>query len=562
MSDLYDRLRPADECLDAATADRVWARIVARHSTVGPHAEPLMRDMSPDLVRRTDSPVDRARSRHLAALLAAAAAVVGLVGTAVVVSNRDTVVAPVNAPSSTAPVATDPFGTAQTETTEDPLIGGNENPGGVVDLAGGTNFAIADYLPAGWELDSMRASAMGSLLGSTQWALVGDDGSVTGVVSVRAPRPVSAEEAAQISIDDYNTTVRGVPAFEYQQDSRTGLDWVEGSLQISLTATGEAERLARRVAEELVIDRATRSVTVPGDFGLVPATELDFADPGAVTTIIGMSPMQSTLGVVISSRPNTFGYELDQLAGSEFDWRSTRIADQETLVATTPGGSRQVAWLRDGLFVTVVSTTTLSDDDLDAIVRGVRFSDADEFRAIVAAKSAQQQADILSWDVFDRTTTPDGLDVTVRARPGGNGANAICVDAPEPACTILVSEGGAIDGFETYGAAGFAIDGAMIGVVWVSNDLEIQRPTQVQTPAESPNVFVRPSAFLNSSDGYADGTTATIVADTRTERGRFVVAAFPSGERPPTIQFAPESDSEDSTPAFELTSAIADAFSF
>ncbi len=303
-----------------------------------------------------------------------------------------------------------------------------------------------------------------------------------------------------------------------------------------------------------MIDEAARTVSIPAELGLVPAAELEFADPDAVTTIIGMSPTSSTLGVIINTRPNTFGYGLDQLVGSELDWQLTRIDDRDARVATTPGGSRQVAWLDDDMYVTAVSATTVTDDELLEIVRGVRFTDADEFRAIVATNAAQEQADLISWDVFGRTTTPDGLDVTVRSRPGSSGANAICLETSDPACATLISETGAIDGFETYGSAGFTVEGAMIGTVRVSNDPEIDRANQLQRPAESTSISVRPSDFLNSADGDIDGTTANIVVDTQTDQGRFVIAAFPATERPPTIQFfGAAGDDVPAATAFELT---------
>lgn len=128
---------------------------------------------------------------------------------------------------------------------------------------------------------------------------------------------------------------------------------------------------------------------------------------------------------------------------------------------------------------------------------------------------------------------------------------------------MLRSEGGAIDGFETYGAAGFAIDGAMIAVAWVSADLEIDLENHVERPADSAGVSVRPSDFLNPADGYIDGTTATIVTNARTDRGRFVVVTFPANERPPTIQFSPIVDSAGTTKeatAFELTPTVASPF--
>lgn len=568
MIDLYDRLRPADEPFDAATAERVWARIVAQHSVADPDAGMPSQD-SPSDVEWSSAAADRPKSRRFVALLATAAAVLGLVSTALVVSNRDTAVAPSDAVDPTAPAATQPFETAPTDAAADPNIDANSTASGQVDLAAGTKFAVAEYLPVGWELDSMEATATGSLFGSTQWALLGDDGAVTGVVSVRAPRPMTAEDAAQNATDDFNTTVRGVPANEYQQDSdgagnvsRTGLDWVEESLQISLTATGEAEPLARSIAEALVIDPAARSVSIPDELGLVPAAGLEFADPDAVATIIGMSPTSSTLGVIINSRPNTFGYGLDQLVGSEFDWQPSRIDDRDARVATTPGGSRQVAWLDDDMFVTVISTTTMTDDALFEIVRGVRFTDADEFRELVATNAAQEQADLLSWDVFDRTTTRDGLYVTVRSRPGSSGANAICLETSNPMCATLTSESGAIDGFETYGSAAFAVGDEMIGVAWVSNDLEIDGANQVLRPAESTSLSVRPSDVLNSADGYIDGTTGAIVADNQTDRGRFVIVAFPATERPPTIQFATVDDDDPTAPLFELTPTVVNPFDF
>lgn len=571
MNDLYDRLRPADEPLDDVTADRIWARIAGQPDTDDRRNTEPHDDDSSDF-DWDGAPPERQRSRRLAAVMATAAAVVGLAATALVVSHRDAVVAPSDSPD---PISS-PDPDQITENEANPVFSGQTSaaPIGPIDLAAGTDFAVADYVPAGWELTSMEASSSGSLFGSAQWALLGADGSVAGVVSIRAPRPISDEEAAQSASGDYDTTIRGVPASEYQQaagngnsESRTGIDWIEDSLQISLTATGDAEALARPVAEALVIDETTRSVSIPDSLGLVPSSELDFADPDAVNTTIGVSPATAGFGATIIARPNTFGYDLDRLVRSELDWQPTRIDDNDARVATMPGGGRQVAWLDNDMFVTVASTATISDDDLFNIIRGVRFTDAANFRQIGSEIATQENAEIAGWEVFDRTTTPDGFDVTVRSQPGSSGANAICVETPQPVCTKLLSESGAIDGFEKYGAAGFNADGATIGVAWVSNDLEIERSGQIQRPAESSAVSVRPSDFLNPADGYLDGTTATVIANVQTERGRFVVVDIPPGERPPTIRFSPTGELAASTDAadatsFELTPEITSPFSF
>jgi len=94
-------------------------------------------------------------------LATAAAVVVGLAGTALVVSNRDTAVAPSDAADATAPAATEPFDNAPTDAEADPNVEANSTPSGQVDLAAGTKFAVAEYLPVGWGLDSMEAMATG-----------------------------------------------------------------------------------------------------------------------------------------------------------------------------------------------------------------------------------------------------------------------------------------------------------------------------------------------------------------------------------------------------------------
>jgi len=584
MNDLYDQLRPADESLDPATADRVWARISgesldrnAQADRTDNHAhdqDGTQREVVSSRQERTRKGTARPISRRFAAWGAAAAAIAGIGATAAVVGSRDTAVAPTD---PLAPVTTVP-GAEPVDTTTSPDSTTQETeaaalPSGPIGLSAGTKFAVADYLPDGWELGSMDATASGPLFGGQQWALLDAEGSVTGVVSIRAPRVLSADEQMQYTDDDdLNTTVRGFPASEYGPNAgegdpvqRSGIRWIEGSLLISMSASGDAQELVRPVAEALMIDGETRQLSIPNNLGLIPSTDLAFADPTAVQTVVAMSPVSSTFGVSITARPNTFGFDLTRLVRADVEWEPILIDDLDAIAATTPGGGRMLAWLDDGMYVIAGSTIEISDSELIDIVLGVRFTDADEFREIGEAISGESNAEIASWDVFDRTSTPAGLGITVRSRPESGGANAICVETTEPECTAILSDGGSIDGFEEYGAVGFDIDGATIGVAWVSDDLVIDSIDWTLRPAELENVTLMPSDFLNPDDGYIDGSTATVLVNERTEQGRFVIVDIPAGERPPAIRFVADGidpDSAGSEAMFELTPNIANSFSF
>ena len=551
MNDLYDQLRPADESLDQATAARVWARI-SGELPVG-ETDGSESDNGSDLCcgvstrfteqRGTGRRPSRSSIRGVGSWAAAVVVIAGLGTTAAIVASRDTVVVPSD---SIAPVV--PVPETNSSETSTPFELGSDETGAVpattapISAAVGTQFAVVDHVPEGWALDELRATSSGSIFGGESWALVDSEGRVTGVVSVRAPRPVDSEEEAQFLSDDPNTTVRGLPASEGQQGfeggntvPRSWVGWIEDSSQMYVTATLDAQPFVRPVVEALVIDETTGDMSIPDSLGLTPVPELGFVDPSAVTTIIAMSPIPGTPGVSVYAKPNTLDDSLEQLVEDfSVEWDDVLIEDREAIVTTTPGGGRWVAWLEDGMYVLVQSSIVISDGELFDIARGVRFTDADEYGGIANELAEERTEEIDSWEVFDRTSTPTRIDVTIRSRPGSPGANAICIETAEPDCTAINSENGIIDGFVEYASAAFDIDSdTAIGVAWVSNDLTIDS----MRPVELSDVDLRPGEFLNPDDGFASGTTATVEVTNRTEMGRFAVVHFPADERPPTIRF-------------------------
>lgn len=587
MNDLYDRLRPEDEPLGADTADRVWARVsgesLAGEAPASDEHRERNVDRSPGAVpslrvertrRRTARPI----SRRVGVWAASAAAISGLAATAAVVGSRDTVVAPADSlptatptPESPQPYPSSPIDPTTEPGEQQPAVSGPETAGDSMSV--GTKFAVADFVPTGWKIDSMNASPTGSIFGGESWALLDVEGNVSGVVSIRAPRPIDEEEAAaRANDDDRNTTVRGLPAIEYEQSKqggndvpRSGISWVENSLAIDVTATEDARSLVRPAAEVLTIDASTQSLSLPDELGLVAADELGFVEPTAVHTVITMSPSEGSSGVLVAVRANTYGYDLDRLVGPDFVWDPVRIDGLEAIVTTTPGGGRWVAWVDDGMHILVQADIVISDDELFEIVRSIRLTDGDEFVEVGEAIAGEGNAEIASWDVFDRTATPDGLGITIRSRPGSGGASAICVEAPHPDCTTIISEGGGIEGFEENGAVAFDVDGRTVGIAWVSDDLVIDSIDWILAPADLDDVVLRPSEVLNPGDGFVDGTTATVLVNERADQGRFVVVEIPDGERPPTIRFVADGvdpDIADIQERFELTPTMDDPFGF
>jgi len=281
-----------------------------------------------------------------------------------------------------------------------PDVNAADPTNGALNLGGGTKFVVADYMPDGWKLDRMEASPFGSVFPGQQWALLDVDGNVTGVISIRAPRPLdSAEESEYANNEDFDATVRGGPASETEPTSdtgdpipRSGILWIEDSFLMDVSASGDAQALIRPVAEALVIDETQLTVSIPDDFGLVLSTELDFTEQTAVPTSIEMTPESTTLGVSIFAGPNTFGYGLDRLVRSDVEWEPVAIDDLNVLVSTTLGDGRFMAWIDEGMFVYMSSTIAISDDELFAIVRGIRFTDADEFGATSDAVALQGNA--------------------------------------------------------------------------------------------------------------------------------------------------------------------------
>ena len=549
MNDLSDRLRPADEHLDPATAQRVWARI--SNEPAGSPPADLHLAASPDL--RIEAAPEREhprRVRRAATWAAAAAAVIGLAGIAVV-AGRPGSETPADTPAQSNPPGTTLNTEPDLQVPADENVGATDGTGPFV-LANGTRFAVVDVVPAGWNVVGVDAGPGGSLFGSQQWALLDEAGAVSGVVDVRPPRPVAADEAS-LADDDFDSTVRGVPADEWTDDPaasgspapRAGITWFENSYQMQVSATGAAQELVRPIAESLVVDEQARTVTIPDDFGLTPASELGLADPAAVTTSIRLAPSWTGPGLIVYSEPNRFGYDLDQLVGTGYDWEPIQIDGRSAVATRNPSGAIAiVSWLDGDMQVTMSSTLSmannpgaLSDDDLLGVARGVRFADSDEFLDVSATVTDAINNEVAGWAVYDQTVTADGVEASVRTSPDHDDGHALCLDAPAFDC-ILVDDDGGFD--EAHAAKGFDLGDRRIGVVWISTNID----------AQTGDPTLRPSDHLNPADGYADGTTATIIADTTTDHGRFVIVTIPDGERPPTIGFI---SNDGPSPRVELT---------
>ncbi len=558
MNDLYDRIRPADEVLDDATAARVWTRITGEESKPAELAAPQR--SGPSALSVTDG-IDAVNQRRRLAVWAAVAAVlVGIAGTAAIVATRSDPVAPADTSVSPEPTPQPATGPTQSpEPSPDSTIATAEaNETIEIELGSGTNFVVADDVPDGWSIESMRAERAGSMFGEAQWAQIGPDGSVTGVISVRPPFLLTAEEIAR-SAEEFDDTVRGVPADVWQDDpnsgmpeQRNGIYWIEQSLQMQVSATGTAADLVRPVAEALVLDARSRTVTLPDSFGLIAAADLDFADDSAVRTTLVMQPDWSDAqGIGISAWPNTFGYDLDQLVGgTTLDWRPIQFDDTDAVGARTPDGDLvALSWLDSDMLITISTSLTLSDEEIFRVGRVLRFVDAAEFRSIGQSIATQKNDEISGWDVFDQAVTADGIEISIRTQPGGVGANAVCIDAPVVDCTLVQSEGGIVDGKESYGAAGFDLGDRRIGIGWVSSDID----------AATIEPSIHPSTSLDPADLSLDETTSSVIADIVTDAGRFVVVDLPDGERPPAIRFE---SSDQLGPQIDLTPALHGPFEY
>ncbi len=543
MNDLYDRIRPPTEVLDEDTAARVWGEI--RREAPVEAARPE-RDTPSTATSVALGPVaDAPRRTHIIAWVAAAAVVAGIAGIGAAAATRSETIAPANTAAAPEPdprPESDP--TPHVGTSPSPLPEPEASPPGPLsvgseaspnDLWSGTKFAVVDVLPDGMTVSTVRAESAGAVFGDTQWVQLGADGSVTGVINVRAPRLLTAEEAAR-SASDFEDAVRGLPATEWRAirddgagSPQSGILWIENSLAIQVTATGTADELVRPIAEALVLDVESRTVTVPDEFELVAAADLDFVDSAAVRTTLFMQPAWSdSQGVNVSTRPNTFGYDLDQLVGTDQDWQTVEIdAIPARGLRTSNDDLVALAWLDDGMFVSITTSLALSDAEMFDVMRGVRFVDVDEFQMFGRTVADRENAEMGTWALFDRTVTEDGIELSVRSKPGSIGANALCVDAPILDCTLILSEGGIIDGQESYGAAGFDLGDRKVGVGWVSADID--------DATSGPSLH--PSFSLDPSEVPSDETSAIVLFDIATDLGRFVVVDQPEGEHPPTIRF-------------------------
>lgn len=549
MNDLYDRIRPADEHLDPATAQRVWARI--SNEPAGPPMDDPHLAASPDLKLATAPEREHPRRVQRAATwAAAAAAVVGLAGIAIV-AGRPGSETPADTPAQSNPTNTTQNTEPDLQVPADENVDATDGSGPFI-IANGTRFAVVDVVPEGWNVVGVDAGPGGSLFGSQQWALLDEAGEVNGVVDVRPPRPVPADEA-NLADDEFDSTVRGVPADEWTDDPaasgspipRAGITWFENSYQMQVSATGAAQELVRPIAESLVVDVQARTVTIPDDFGLIPTGELGLTDPAAVTTSIRLAPSWTGPGLIVYSEPNRFGYDLDLLVGTGYDWEPIQI-DGRSAVATrnTSGAIAIISWLDDDRQVTMSSTlamatdaSALSDEELLDVARGVRFADSAEFIDVSATVAKGVNNEVAGWAVYDQASMSDGIEASVRTSPDHDDGHALCLDAPVFDC-ILVDDDGGFD--EAHAAKGFDLGDRRIGVVWISTSID----------AQTGDPTLRPSDHLNPADGYTDGTTATIISDTTTDHGRFVIVTIPDGERPPTVGFISD---DGPSPRVELT---------
>jgi len=320
--------------------------------------------------------------------------------------------------------------------------------------------------------------------------------------------------------------------------------------RLSVTATGTAQELVRPIADALVIDEQARRVTIPDQFALTPAGELGLADPAAVPTTIALGHSWTNPGVIVHSEPNTFGFGLDRLVGLSTDWDRSNSTTIPPSRPANPGGDlTMLSWLDGDMHVTMSGSLAmsnyagaLSDDEILDVARGIRFTDAGEFLAVSAAVTDRLNSEIATWATHDETATADGFDVSIRTSADNADGHALCLVAPSFDCTLIDAAGGLADG-GAYGAKGFDLGDRQIGLAWISTGID----------GLTGNPTLRPSDHFDRVDGDADGTTATIIADTTTNRGRFVIVTIPDGERPPTIAF----HSTDPTgPRIDLTPSL------
>lgn len=539
--DVLDDLRPDTQHLDPATAERVWRRLTAQHPDLAD--TDTTNEERHSLARvRTDADVPHraTRRRSVALVGAAAAAVVGLVALGVVDrSGPDSPPATATQPSIASPPPS-----AVTPSSE-PVVSPaetDESAATVVDqvkaddstrddLAAATGFVLPSFVPDGLEITGLEAgrnSMWDNPFGATRWAQV-IDGSITKMLTVRAPRPIDPRDP-EIDSDD---TVRGTAAEIWAQDDVLGVSWnAEGHTHVA-TSTGLTEAEFLGAVEDLEIDSETSTVTLPDggrSLGLVHESQLGVVGDDVVTSVVAIAdparPHNTVLHAVAT--PNTFGVTVDGFTPEQPGWETRTVDGVDMRIRVHPadeGGGNEVRWVDHDVRYQVYGTT--DTDTAIEFARGLTLTDAATFKAAVAELTDRATAEMMAWIELDRVTFDDGISATIRSRTEGSGADAICIEAPVEQCSEQVSEASLADGYSDNVFDTFDINGRNVVIGWQSTS-EAERlgePT------------IEPGDAVDPADGLSLTTTATLDQLARGTTGRFLEIEVPAGERPPQLIF-------------------------
>lgn len=552
--DIFEALRPDTDPFDTATARRVRDRILAAHpeltdgpngdvtpgqpagvppatvrSATGQPSTARTASAPPAIARRarttpaewTEEPdARRPRGMRIVALAgAAAAAVIGLVAIATV-RGQD----PVDESPAT---ATEPAPDAQAPAP--PATGD--------DLAEATGFLLPTTMPEGVEITSLEAgpdvAQWGNPFGETRWARLEADGTVSGVFSVRPPRPADAPEGTD---DDYDETVRGVPASVFTQEDNISIGWYEAGAQMAARSQGLTRHELLAAVEALEIDVEALSVTLPdggSSVGLVHESELGFSDDHAIVSTVTVGELDNPARAALlyaAATPNTFGRTLTDIAEREEGWEPRTMEGVDALVRTNavsgPNGTMtEMTWIADGFRFRVYGS--FGPEAVFAFAAGLELTDFTTFSAAESDLGDRMTTMMTSWAVLDRATFTDGIEVTVRSRRTGSGADAICIEAPVQQCMEQVSEASLVDGYADNVFSTFDVNGRQVMIGWQSAG-EADRLGEPTLSA---------GTAANPADGLSLTTTATIDQFVVGEAGRFLEIRIPAGERPPALSF-------------------------